>query len=342
MSLVAIVNLAQRLLNQTFEQGQNAASNTKQAKPTTTNVTGLNSEDQFTSSAVNGGATGQDAGLFNVQRFAIFSAAADFVLSQRSEATPALAETPAVTKAAPNDSAAPATAPQAAVARVPAPAPATTVPTPIAQSAQVDNARLQITNLNNTNQTQAPATTEEVQATQAAAQTSATPTQPNPQSQLQSLNRSLANLGLSAADISIIDRIASLIQDFNPTAFSSLVYQLEGLAKANPPANTAPPTAANTAAATPSTPSKQANANNFQIQELVVRFSAVNDTLQTGNPQTGGTTVNFSAFNLQVEGINLIFTNGAGKTLQVQAPQNSANSTESANSGDAQSKAARA
>src|SRR5882724_11839894 len=122
MSLVAIVNLAQRLLNQTFEQGQNAASNTKQAKPTTTNVTGLNSEDQFTSSAVNGGATGQDAGLFNVQRFAIFSAAADFVLSQRSEATPALAETPAVTKAAPNDSAAPAaTAPQAAAARVPAP-----------------------------------------------------------------------------------------------------------------------------------------------------------------------------------------------------------------------------
>ena len=66
----------------------------------------------------------------------------------------------------------------------------------------------------------------------------------------------------------------------------------------------------------------------------MVRFSAVNDTLQTGNPQRGGTTaVNFSAFNLQVEGINLTFSNNAGKTLQVQAPQNSAssNSEKSAN-----------
>ena len=64
-----------------------------------------------------------------------------------------------------------------------------------------------------------------------------------------------------------------------------------------------------------------------------MRFSAVNDTLQSGNPQTGGGTVNFSAFNLQVEGINLTFSNNAGKTLQVQAPQNSAssNSEKSAN-----------
>jgi hypothetical protein len=159
---------------------------------------------------------------------------------------------------------------------------------------------------------------------------------------LQSLNSSLANLGLNAADISIIDRIASLIQDFNPTAFSSLVYQLEGLAKTNAPTNTAPPPVAKATAAASSTLSTQAAANNFQIQELVVRFSAVNDTLQTGNPQTGGTTVNFSAFNLQVEGVNLTFTNGAGKTLRVQTPQNSVSPTAPPNSDNAQTKAATA
>jgi hypothetical protein len=281
---------------------------------------------------VNGAASGQDAGLFNVQRFAVFSAAADFLLSQRSEPAAPRAETPTVTKAAPNDSAAPAAAP------------ASTVPAPVTQPATpADQARLTTTNLSNTNQTtsqtQAPTPTEEVQATQAAAQAIATPAQPNPQSQLQSLNSALADLGLNAADIRIIDRIASLIKDFNPTAFSSLVYQLEGLAKANAPTQTAPPPGANTSAAAPSTPTTQANATNFQIQELVVRFSAVNDTLQTGNPQTGGTTVNFSAFNLQVEGINLTFSNNAGKTLQVQAPQNSASSN-SAKSANTQAQAA--
>ena len=270
--------------------------------------------------------------MFNVQRFAVFSAAADFLLSQRSEPAAPRAETPTVTKAAPNDSAAPAAAP------------ASTVPAPVTQPATpADQARLTTTNLSNTNQTtsqtQAPTPTEEVQATQAAAQAIATPAQPNPQSQLQSLNSALADLGLNAADIRIIDRIASLIKDFNPTAFSSLVYQLEGLAKANAPTQTAPPPGANTSAAAPSTPTTQANATNFQIQELVVRFSAVNDTLQTGNPQTGGTTVNFSAFNLQVEGINLTFSNNAGKTLQVQAPQNSASSN-SAKSANTQAQAA--
>jgi hypothetical protein len=40
------------------------------------------------------------------------------------------------------------------------------------------------------------------------------------QGQLQTLNKALEALGLS-------DQIASLTNDFNPTAFTSLVYQLE-------------------------------------------------------------------------------------------------------------------
>jgi len=51
------------------------------------------------------------------------------------------------------------------------------------------------------------------------------------QTQLNTLNNALAALGLSAADIQQIDRVASLINDFNPTAFTSLAYQLEAQAQ---------------------------------------------------------------------------------------------------------------
>jgi hypothetical protein len=47
------------------------------------------------------------------------------------------------------------------------------------------------------------------------------------QTQLQALNNALAAIGLSAADIREVDRVASLINDFNPAAFTSLAYQLE-------------------------------------------------------------------------------------------------------------------
>jgi len=51
------------------------------------------------------------------------------------------------------------------------------------------------------------------------------------QQQLQTLNNSLAALGLSAADIQKVDQVAGLINDFSPTAFTSLVYQLEAVAQ---------------------------------------------------------------------------------------------------------------
>jgi hypothetical protein len=338
VSLVAIVNLAQRLLNQTFEQGQDPTS-TKQAKHAQANSTGgPNFEDQFTSSVASGPTTGQDAGLFNVQRFAVFSAAADFLLSQRSGPAPVPTEAQDAPKAPPNDSAAKASVSHQGTAN-PSPE-ATTSALTGQRDAQIDNAHLQAASLNGANQTPAPAPTEEVQAPQVVPQLASAGAQPNPQTQLQSLNNALANLGLSAADISIIDRIATLIQDFNPTAFRSLVSQLEGLARTNLPASAASPAVANTASATPSDLTTPASTNSFQIQELAVRFSAVNETLQSGNTQTGSTTVNFSAFNLQVEGISLTFTNGAGKTLQVEAPPNSATSSGSANSANTQAKAA--
>ncbi|MBV9888375.1 MAG: hypothetical protein JO119_17675 [Acidobacteria bacterium] len=51
------------------------------------------------------------------------------------------------------------------------------------------------------------------------------------QTQLNTLNNALAALGLSAANIRQIDRVASVINDFNPTAFTSLAYQLEAQAQ---------------------------------------------------------------------------------------------------------------
>jgi hypothetical protein len=331
MSLVAIVNLAERLLNQTFEQGQDASSNAKQGKTQAPNpAAGPTFEDQFIPSAVNGPISVQEAGLFHVQRFALFSAAADFLLSQPAGPTSPPAGTQAPAKAAATEAPTQPPPPHQVV-----PVNLSPIPTVSLSAAQphapTESTRSQEATLNSTNQTEPPAATEEVQAAQSVPQLASTAAQPNPQSQLQALNNALAALGLTAADIAIIDRIAALIRDFNPAAFASLVLQLQDLAGANSPAR------ANDSAAPASALLPEASANNFQIQELVVRFSAVNETLQSGD-QAGSTTAQFSAFNLQVEGIRLTFTNGSGQTLQVEAPQNAAN----ANGSSAQSASTRA
>lgn len=60
-----------------------------------------------------------------------------------------------------------------------------------------------------------------------AASTSVAPGSVSQQTQLNTLNNALAALGLSTADIQEIDQIASLTSDFNPSAFTTLAYQLE-------------------------------------------------------------------------------------------------------------------
>src|SRR5262249_26265630 len=145
-------------------------------------------------------------------------------------------------------------------------------------STNADPARAQLFGVSGATSIQAPPNTEEVQAATAIPQAASTSAQPNEQPQVQALNNALASLGLSAADIAVIDRIASLINDFNPVAFGSLVQQLEFLAQSQPPS---PPNASGPLAN---------RSNGLQIQELIVRFSAANETLQSGNPQTGSST----------------------------------------------------
>jgi hypothetical protein len=60
---------------------------------------------------------------------------------------------------------------------------------------------------------------------------------------LQALNNVLQGLGLNWSDIQQIDQIASLTNDFNPTAFTSLAYRLAALAS-NPAQQPAPTPAA--------------------------------------------------------------------------------------------------
>jgi hypothetical protein len=58
---------------------------------------------------------------------------------------------------------------------------------------------------------------------------------------LLALNTALAALGLNASQLAQVDQNAKLIQDFNPAAFASLLYQLEALAHVSAQPTPAPP-----------------------------------------------------------------------------------------------------
>jgi hypothetical protein len=89
MSLVGLVNLAERLLNQNSTESEQSQVPQKKAavhtKPTTHGV----AEDQFTPSLQNSRAqnSAQDAGLFSVTQISFFSAAAEFLLEQTTAPT---------------------------------------------------------------------------------------------------------------------------------------------------------------------------------------------------------------------------------------------------------------
>jgi hypothetical protein len=354
MSLVGIVNLAERLLNQNAPQGETAAGGPSAATGANAQATqGAAGEDQFTPSSQTGQTqtAAQDAGLFTVAQFSFFSAAADFLLGQNT--------------AAPANPAANATAP----ANVAPPAPQTTF-TPVGAAPQnLPNlaAQTQLTPAANAataaglpQNATVPATTgatgtANVLTNQAAAApaTAAAPTSQGSaatQQQLQSLNNALAALGLSPQDIQELDQIASVINDYSPSAYTALAYQLEQLAQqaapqatqqagANAAANaqTAPANAngATAAANGANTAGPNANAGGFQVKELVIKFAGVEaqgNTAAQGNanggavqPATGNANANnfqFAAFNLQIEQVNLTLVNDNGQTAQIQAPAN--------------------
>ena len=279
MATTGLVNLAESLLNQT------ATAQALQALPAT-NGTGtatagaVNTQailDEFVPSSQTGAAnaTAEAAGLFTAAQIPLFTAAANSLLSQ---STPAQTN-PAV---APGNTVAPLVPPLVSLlegtAQIPiqtvatTPAPAAAIPTAATLAVAVAGVQAG-TNGNATAANVAPVATPQQPAAPAAATNSASAigaattaaagTLAN-QAQLQTLNNSLAALGLSTSAIQTVDQIANAINDFNPDAYSSLVYQLEAAAQAA--ASQTP--ASNAAAASTPTAATQAPATNVGAARL--------------------------------------------------------------------------
>ncbi len=339
MSLVGLVSLAERLLNQNPAPGQDTQTVQKPASPQSTHGSQSAGEDQFTPSTQSSQAqtSAQDAGLFRVTQLSFFSAAADFLLGQNAAApTNLTAGGPPTSNAnpsAPQTTNANSQVTQTAVA----PSPGTPA---LAALVQPPSRAGNGTNADNTLNAQRAALATLVPT---AATTTGSATI---QQQLQTLNQALAALGLSPQDIQQLDRIASVIKDFNPQAYTALVYQLEELAQQNSNQASAPTAANNQSAAgntnatttnAPAANGATANSGGFQVQELVIKFSGVeaqgstqsgaNGNTNGGTQVTNGTAngnLQVSAFNLEVEEVNLTLINGNGQTAQIQAPAQNA------------------
>ena len=186
------------------------------------------------------------------------------------------------------------------------------------------------------------ATAQSRTAADAATQTGAAPatqTAANPaatsaaQNQIEALNAALPSLGLTNEEIQQIDRIASLVGNFNPAAYASLVSQFESLAQqAKQQAAPNPGSAAIPGTSAPSNPSVSANGITYQLQGALVQFSAQKDSEDNGsgngNGWVEGNNANSghgNAAGLQVSQVQFALSTGSGQTVQVQAPQQSTN-----------------
>ncbi len=264
MSLIGLVNLAERLFNQTQGNLNEDASGPQRPAKAAAQAQ-RNESDEFRPSNEN---TANEAGLFHVTQQSVFAGAASVLLVQ-PDGTAAGGANPTAAATAPATSASPAAQADGAASSGGAAASAT------ANTQSADNAQLL--------------------------------------AQLQSLNASLAALGLSAEEIAAVDRVAQLIKDFSPAAFTSLINQLQALAQ-----DSAPSAAAS---ANPANASGTQTSGGFSIQELSIKFAGVNETVQQG-----GNTLQLSAFQLQVSEVNLTLNNATtGQTAQIQARQTAAN-----------------
>jgi len=157
-----------------------------------------------------------------------------------------------------------------------------------------------------------------------------TPAQPAPsppdaanvQVQLQALNAALPALGLTNAQIQQIDRIASLIHDFNPAAFTNIVNQFEALAQQ---------TAQQNSAIVAASAGKAAGTNDagFQVKEIFIHFvgaqETVNNAAPGGSPGSAANNLQITAAVLQIGQVQFTFTTNNGRTLQLQSSQQNTN-----------------
>ena len=267
MALIGLVNLAERLFNQTQGNPNEDTSLTSKApKGNASQATQVKLSDEFRPSSGN---AANEAGLFHVSQASVFTAAATVLLVQGENTAPAANKT----TSAPATTANPATS---GTTNTPA------SPAPTAAASGVTTGAAEI------------------------------------QAELQNLNTALISLGLSSDEIAAVDRVAQLIKDFSPAAFTSLVNQLNVLAQdaAQPTATATTSTAATTGAITGGAIAGT-QTGGFSIQALSINFAGIDETLQRG-----GNTLQISAFQLQVSEVNLTLTNATtGQTAQITAPQ---------------------
>ena len=289
MATTGLVNLAESLLNQT------ATAQVLQALPATdgtgTATAGaVNTQailDEFVPSSQTGAAnaTAEAAGLFTAAQIPLFTAAANSLLSQSrpAQATPAQTN-PAVT---PGNTVAPlvpplvslvegtAQAPIQTITTTPAPAAATPAAATLAVAVAGNATAANVAPVATTQQPAAAASA--TNGTSAIGATTAAPAGTlASQGQLQTLNNSLAALGLSTAAIKTVDQIANAINDFNPAAYSSLVYQLEAAAQA-------------AASQTPASNVAAASTPTAAVQNPATSVGAVNGPAVAGVNTNGGT-----------------------------------------------------
>jgi hypothetical protein len=308
MAVAQVANHGERHVNPLVEQRLERQSGTNTpAKENSGNK--AVTEDTFTSSAQNNPAqtTAQDAGIFQLNQAAV---AASTVLAQPTPGVSQIAVSPqtaAVTTAAATASTANAQTSATSAANAPAIAAQQVGATPVAQAA-----------------------------------TTAVGTTTNVQNQIQSLNTALAALGLSNYDIEQIDRIATVIQNFSPTAYTDLVDQFQQLARqvsqpagANVPAPASAPANTSVVAGTNATANANTGTNantpagNFQVQGITINFTGVQEAANSSTVISSGqgastTNTESQTVNLQIEQVQFTLTNGNGQAVKVLAPQQSA------------------
>lgn len=246
MSVVGLVQLTEKLLNQTLQNSQENPQGAAKNTGTGQNAVPNGNTDAFVPSAQNSAA---EAGIFQVTQVSLFSAAADLLLAQpKTAAAPNTANNAnaanVVTEPAANNASAGGTGAANATALA-----ALNANPGTAGIAAAGNANAAATPANTT----AAAATNTAPADTAPATPAVTSvgvtnasTAQGAQVQLADLNASLAALGLSQDEITVVDRVAQLVKDFNPAAFTDIINQLQAAAQAQAPqAATTPAPATN-------------------------------------------------------------------------------------------------
>jgi hypothetical protein len=193
MSVESISSLVQNLSGQAFGQTQDTQGATN-ASPTAPAANAVLAEDTFTPSTQDGSAqtTAQDAGIFQLAPGTLTALNPNVPFAPTTQFT--------------YQNGAPAHAAPVGIAKAGATQSSDTTKTGVSANASQQTA--------------------DTPAAQAASSAAASA---NIQLQIQSLNAALPTLGLTNTEINQIDRIASLIQNFNPAAYASMVSQFEAL-----------------------------------------------------------------------------------------------------------------